>query len=61
MRGLVLPLEEYVGPSILTVNALCFIFLFGCMLKFSVEFLCVKFIERGISTVIWILEFHYLD
>jgi hypothetical protein len=37
MLGLFHPLEDYAGPSILTVDALCFIALLGCMLKLSLE------------------------
>jgi hypothetical protein len=39
------PLEENIGPSILTVGAIYFIVLSGCMLKFSLEFVDVPFIE----------------
>jgi hypothetical protein len=38
MLGLFSPLEECVGPTILTVGALHFIILLGCMLKFLSEF-----------------------
>jgi hypothetical protein len=52
MLGLFRPLEKYVGPSILTVGALCFVVLLGCMLKFSLAFLYLPFEERAISTLI---------
>jgi hypothetical protein len=58
MLGLFRPLEEYVGPSILTVGALCFVVLLGCMLTFSLESVCLPFVKRD---VIWILECYYLD
>jgi hypothetical protein len=35
MLGLFRPVEEYVGPSILTVGALRFVVLLGRMLTFS--------------------------
>jgi hypothetical protein len=57
MFGLFCPLEEYGGPSILAVGALCFVVLLGCMLIFSLEFIYLPFVERDISTLIWILEF----
>jgi hypothetical protein len=53
------PLEKYVGLSIFNVGILFFVFFFSCVLKFSSEFVCFLFVERGISTVIWILEFYY--
>lgn len=53
-------LEEYVGPTILTVAVLYFVVLFGCALEFSLEFVRLPFVERGVSTVIWISELHYL-
>jgi hypothetical protein len=52
MLGLFRPLEEYVSPSILTVGALCFGVLLGCMLKFYLEFVYTPFAERDISIVI---------
>jgi hypothetical protein len=54
MFVLFLPLEQYVGLSTLTVSELDFFFFSGCMLKFSSEFVCHPFSERGISTSIWI-------
>jgi hypothetical protein len=36
--GLFHPLEEYIGPSVLTVGAKCFIDFLGCLLKFSFRF-----------------------
>jgi hypothetical protein len=51
MLGLFRPLEDYVGPSILTVVALCSVAFLGCMLKFSSEFVCLPFVERDISTI----------
>jgi hypothetical protein len=44
MLSLFHPLEEYVGPSILTVGALHFIILLGCMLKFSLECIYLPFV-----------------
>jgi hypothetical protein len=38
MLGPFRPLEEYVGPTILTVGALCFVVLLACMFTFSFEF-----------------------
>jgi hypothetical protein len=38
MLSLFRPLEYYVGPYMLTLGALCFVVLFGCVLKFSLEF-----------------------
>jgi hypothetical protein len=61
MLGLFRPLEENVGPSILTVGAPRFVFFLGSMLTFFLELVCLPFVERDISTVIWILEFYYLD
>jgi hypothetical protein len=61
MLGLFRPLEENVGPSILTVGALCFVVLLGFMLKISSEFVCFPFVERDVSTVILSLEFYDLD
>jgi hypothetical protein len=60
MFGLLRPLEEYVGPSI-TLGALCFVILLGCMLTFSLGLVCLPFVERDISTVIQILECYYLN
>jgi hypothetical protein len=37
MLGLLRPLEQYVGPTILTVDALGFVVSLGCMLKVSLE------------------------
>jgi hypothetical protein len=61
MLGLFHPLEEYVGPSIITVGILCFVVLLGGMLTFSFEFVGLTFAERGVFTVMWILEFNYLN
>jgi hypothetical protein len=52
MFGLFRPLDEYVGPAILNVGALCFVFFLGCMLKFTLEFVCLPFVERDISCII---------
>jgi hypothetical protein len=41
MLGLFCPLEEYVGPSILTVGTVCFSLFLGCVLKFSLESYCM--------------------
>jgi hypothetical protein len=43
------PLEEYVGPSILTVGALHFIILLGCMFKFSLECVYLPFVPTAES------------
>jgi hypothetical protein len=40
--GLFRPLEEYVGPFILSVSALCSVVSLVCVLKFSLEFLVSK-------------------
>jgi hypothetical protein len=61
MFGIFCPLEEYVGPSILTVGALCFVVLVGHVYTFSLEFIYLPFVERGISNVIWIFKFYFLD
>jgi hypothetical protein len=55
------PLEQYAGPSILTVGVLCFVFFLGWILKCSSETACLSFAERDIFTVIWILELYYID
>jgi hypothetical protein len=39
------PLEEHVDPSILTVGALSFVVLLGCMLNFSSEFVYLPFVQ----------------
>jgi hypothetical protein len=54
------PLEEYVGPSILTVGTLCFVLFLGCILKLFRNS-CLPIVERDIPTVICILEFYYLE
>jgi hypothetical protein len=43
------------------VGTLSFIASLGCMLKFPLEFMYLPFIECDVSTVIQILEFHYLN
>jgi hypothetical protein len=58
MLGLFRPLEEYVGPSILPVDAIS---LLRCVLKCSVEYFCLPFVGRDVSTVNWIYVFYYLD
>jgi hypothetical protein len=55
------PLEDHVGPSTVTVGALCVILLLGCILKFSFEFVLFPFVEHDISTVTWSLKFYYLN
>jgi hypothetical protein len=57
MLSLFLPFEEYVGPTVLTVGVLYFVFLLSCMLTFSLEFVCLPFVEHDLSTVIGMLEF----
>jgi hypothetical protein len=54
-------LEESVDPSILTVRALSFVILWGCTLKVSLEYVCIPFVSRNVSTLINILEFYCLD
>jgi hypothetical protein len=54
-------LKRMLGPLNLTIGALGLIVLLGCMLKFSLESVYLPFIERAISTMIWILEFHNFD
>jgi hypothetical protein len=61
MFGAFRPLEEYVGPSIATLGALPFVVFLDCMLTFTSESACLSFVELEVSTVIWILEFYYLD
>jgi hypothetical protein len=61
MLGLFCPLEDYAGSPILTVDTLCFVVSSGFTLKFSPKFIRLKFVECGVSNVIQILEFHYLD
>jgi hypothetical protein len=51
MPRLFRPPEEY----ILAAGALRFVVLLGCMLKCCSELVRFPFVERGISTVIWIL------
>jgi hypothetical protein len=51
MHGLFRPLEEYVGPSILTVGILRFVFFSGCMLELPSESACLPFLERDIAIV----------
>lgn len=53
MRGL----EEYAGPSILTVGVQCFVLFLCCMLEYSWESLHLPFVAHDISIVIWISEF----
>jgi hypothetical protein len=48
------PLENFVGPSILTVSVLL-----GCMFKLSLKFVYLSFVERNASAVIYILKFYY--
>jgi hypothetical protein len=43
MGGLFRSLEEYAGPSTLTVGFLYFILFLGCMLEFSSESACFPF------------------
>lgn len=43
------PLQEYVGTSILTVGALHFFTLLGCMLKFSLECVYLPFVPTAES------------
>jgi hypothetical protein len=38
-----------------------FVIFLGCMLNISLEFVYVPFVERDTSTLIWILEFYYID
>jgi hypothetical protein len=45
MRGLLRPLKEYVTPSILTVGALYFIVLLGCILHYYAEFLYLSSVK----------------
>jgi hypothetical protein len=45
MLGLLRPLDKYTAPSILTVGALYFVVVLGCMLKSSSEFVCLPFLE----------------
>jgi hypothetical protein len=61
LLGLLRRVERYVGPIIIAVGGLCFVVLLGCMLKFSLKFVYLPLVERDITTVIWILEFYYLD
>jgi hypothetical protein len=56
MFGLFRPLEEYAGPCVLSA-----VVLLGCMLKFSLEYTYLQFIECDVFTVTWILEYCYLD
>jgi hypothetical protein len=56
MLGLFRPLEEYVGPSIVTVGAICFVVFFGLYVKiFGIRLSPIR------RTVIRILEFYYLN
>jgi hypothetical protein len=55
MLGLFRPLAECVGSLILTVGAILFVVLLGCMLKFPLEFVHLPFVERDTSTVTFIL------
>jgi hypothetical protein len=59
MLGKFRPPEECVGPSVVTVGAVCFVVLLSCMLTFSSEFVCRSLVERDISAVFWILECYY--
>jgi hypothetical protein len=61
MLSLSCPPEEYVGFYTLTMVALCFIIIFGPIFTSSLEFVYLPFVECDISTVIWSLEFYYLD
>jgi hypothetical protein len=48
------------GRSISTAGALCFVILLDCTLTFSLTFVYLPFVERDISTLIWILGCYYL-
>jgi hypothetical protein len=63
MLGLFRPLENDAGPCVLTVEVLCFVFFLRCILRaqFSAESAFLPLVERDVSTVIWIIEFCYLD
>jgi hypothetical protein len=64
MGGLFRPLEGNVGPSIVTVDVLCFVFFWGgvvCRNFLQNPRACPPFVTRDISTVNWISEFYYLD
>jgi hypothetical protein len=52
MLGLFRPSVGYVGPSISTVGALRFVVVLGSMLKFSLEFVYLPFVQRDVSIVI---------
>jgi hypothetical protein len=60
MHGLFRPLEEYAGPTILTVGSLRFIFFSRCMFELSSGSAYIPFLERDISIVNWILDFYHL-
>jgi hypothetical protein len=58
MLGVFRPLEEYVDPSIVTVGALFFVSFLDCVkIFFGIR---LSFVEH-VSTIIWIIEFYYLD
>jgi hypothetical protein len=61
MLGLFRPLEDCVGPSILTVGALPSVVFLGWVFKFSSESVCLPFLKRDTSTAMWVLQFYYLD
>jgi hypothetical protein len=60
MLGVFCPLVDvYIGLAVLTVAAaLCFVFFSVCVLKFSSENVSIQFVERDISSVIWVIEFY---
>jgi hypothetical protein len=61
MCGLCRSLEEYAGPSTVTVGVLCFAFFLGLMSECSSESACLPFVARDIPIVNWILEFYPLN
>jgi hypothetical protein len=61
IRDLFRGLEEYTGPSILTVVIPCFVFFLGCVLEVTSKSACFPFVARDISVVLRILRFKRLD
>jgi hypothetical protein len=49
--GLFHHLEEYIGPSIFTVDVLYPFFFLGCMSDFSLEFFPLPFVKHDFFTV----------
>lgn len=52
MIGLFCALEKYVGPSTFSDDVLYFVVLLNCMLKFSLDFIYIPFIDCDVSAIL---------